>query len=97
VKDKQYPGIPAGILDEDLEKHMSDKRYSTDDLIAILIDSHFPARPINGDVVEAIIRKLRAADALKDAGERVGMAVSIYADPNDAATFELALIHFEEA
>ncbi len=46
---------------------MSEKRYSTDELIAQLADAVEEGAPLGGKISIAIAAKLRAADALKDA------------------------------
>ena len=76
---------------------MSDKRYSTDELIREMVEAHLQAVPVSAEIGKAIAAKLRAADALKEAGERVALAVSVYADPNDARAFKDAIAAYDEA
>jgi len=64
-KTKAYPGIPAGICDEDLEEHMSEKSLMK---LASDLGVPFSAAKIISDHVRAEYdAKLRAADALCEA------------------------------
>jgi hypothetical protein len=50
---------------------MSDKRYSTDELISTILGYIRPENPGDWDKLNSIRAKLRAADALKDAAKKI--------------------------
>jgi AICAR transformylase/IMP cyclohydrolase PurH len=75
---------------------MSDKHYSTDDLIDLMENRKSTClNPITKMKYDAIIHKLRAADALLSAAKKVHVAVQVYADPNDYAEFKKAIAAYE--
>ena len=74
---------------------MSDKHYSTDELIDLLENRKSTClNPITKMKYDAIIRKLRAADALKDAAINVSGGL---ADRLEWAELRKAIAAYDEA
>lgn len=73
---------------------MSDK-YTTGQLIAWASNLR-GTRGISVNVCNAIIAKLRAADKLCEAANKVRLAVSVYALPQDSQAFDKAINDCEE-